>query len=798
MESTVPRPFRPFSPHSVVKSPLLHASSEHAVPPLQDLRELEAELRAHHSKALLRVKKADSELNAFDTIYRKAKERDKVVKGKVKIKEKERGDKVERDRPDKEKDREWEKTIPKPGVESFPMGHQRGEKERPVLPVVKIKREYSRTPDVDDNLQPGLSRPSLNGNRKPPNASAAKAAALKALTPPVPGLPHVKQQKPKQKRKRLDDSDDDNESISSDLMPPPSQRPRPSPHPHPSHPSSAPSTVGKVKTTIHVKPSPSVTASIASLHANGAPQSAAASPFLHPSSACPPTFHTGPANDFSLPPKPSIPAPLTGATSAGFTYTKTPTNPRQVIEDFSDRKAPSNQTPVNTFWKEVESWMKPVGEEDVAWLEFDNLVYVARKYKADDVEPFLIPALGKHYTETWEEEDRAAAIAAAALAQTWPRGYSLDRSFVPPDDPPPSASATSAITLHNPYSDTATTVPGSQGKGKDGDLGTHLDNGLARTVGPGVGIRPDLAGWDPRTIVESDLATEEKGLGPVTERIMGAFLMEPPAHAPNKGSSSREDEIMVPIVASGVTGTGPKIPAAGSKSAIAGNAISTVGDLEGRIRAELKALGLLGEEEVSIVSELHLASLTLVLIVPRVVDLQPNFANPLDDDITSTLRRCQSVLRHQRSINVARKDRLLSIARDRLAYQDYLNTLDGVEKGIIAGYTKMLKAYAPKKKKDKDKDKNGNGPGTDDTKGLPPITLDPPEAVMEKVRLREKWVAVFGSAMQDWEDRQPGRLIGLPPTSIYEGLEGEGEDPDTQQDGGRTAIDGPRTNGIQF
>lgn len=178
--------------------------------------------------------------------------------------------------------------------------------------------------------------------------------------------------------------------------------------------------------------------------------------------------------------------------------------------------------------------------------------------------------------------------------------------------------------------------------------------------------------------------------------------------------------------------------------------------------------------------------------------LQPNFANPLDDDITSTLRRCQSVLRHQRSVNVARKDRLLSIARDRLAYQDYLNTLDGIEKGIIAGYTKMLKAYAPKKKKDKDKDKNGNGAGTDDTKGLPPITLDPSDAVMDKVGLREKWVAVFGSAMQDWEDRQPGRLMGLPSTSIYEGLEGEGERPETQQDGGRMAVDGPRMNGMHF
>lgn len=113
------------------------------MPPLQDLLDLEVELRGHHSKALLRAKKADLELNAFDTVYRKAKERDKLIKGKIKLKEKERGEKFERDRTDKEKDREREKTVPHSGAEIISVGHQRGEKERPVLPVVKIKREYS-------------------------------------------------------------------------------------------------------------------------------------------------------------------------------------------------------------------------------------------------------------------------------------------------------------------------------------------------------------------------------------------------------------------------------------------------------------------------------------------------------------------------------------------------------------------------------------------------------------------------------------------------------------------------------
>lgn len=89
----------------------------------------------------------------------------------------------------------------------------------------------------------------------------------------------------------------------------------------------------------------------------------------HPPSAVapPPSI----ATDWNLPPKPLFPVKPIGATYGGFTYTRTPNDPKDVKEDFSDRKAPPNQTPVHTFWKEVESWMKPVGEEDVAWLEFD-------------------------------------------------------------------------------------------------------------------------------------------------------------------------------------------------------------------------------------------------------------------------------------------------------------------------------------------------------------------------------------------------------------------------------------------
>lgn len=109
---------------------------------------------------------------------------------------------------------------------------------------------------------------------------------------------------------------------------------------------------------------------------------------------------------------------------------------------------------------------------------------------------------------------------------------------------------------------------------------------------------------------------------------------------------------------------------------------------------------------------------------------------------------------------------MLSIARDRLAHQDYQNTLDGLEKPIASAYAKIVKAFTPKKKKEK------AGGGGDDPKPVLPVVLETSDQITEKIRLRDKWVEVFGTAMQEWEGREPGRLMGLPPTSIYDGLEG--------------------------
>lgn len=61
-------------------------------------------------------------------------------------------------------------------------------------------------------------------------------------------------------------------------------------------------------------------------------------------------------------------------------------------EDFTKQKIP-NQIAVNTFQASIEPFFRPFTEEDLGWL----------RDRGDRLNPFLIPPLGTHYTEVWNE-----------------------------------------------------------------------------------------------------------------------------------------------------------------------------------------------------------------------------------------------------------------------------------------------------------------------------------------------------------------------------------------------------------
>lgn len=70
-------------------------------------------------------------------------------------------------------------------------------------------------------------------------------------------------------------------------------------------------------------------------------------------------------------------------------------------KDFSNAK-PANQVSANTFLTYIEPYLRPLTEEDVAFL----------RERGDRTTPFLaMPRGKKHYTEIWAEEDGSIAVA---------------------------------------------------------------------------------------------------------------------------------------------------------------------------------------------------------------------------------------------------------------------------------------------------------------------------------------------------------------------------------------------------
>ncbi|EAU81851.2 hypothetical protein CC1G_06062 [Coprinopsis cinerea okayama7 len=397
-----------------------------------------------------------------------------------------------------------------------------------------------------------------------------------------------------------------------------------------------------------------------------------------------PDFTVPPAQNL-LPTRPPIPSPPVPG----------PSKPTEVTEDFSKLKPPA-QTPISTFYTSVEPYLRPIREEDVGFLE----------YTGDEVEPFVMPKLGVHYLEVWEEQD-------------------------------------------------ATGLPIIPGKGKEAPASTF------------VAPKPT---WDPSTLGDVDLIVEEKGHGPLTERVISALL---PIPDPGgwKGVKAAEDAM------EGRPG--------GSGAAAARRERLNVTDLENRIRDTMRYHGLLD-------------------------NVQPDFSEKVDDPIATALRHAQQELRVVMTTNKLRKERLAAIARDRLGYQEYLEIRDMIDKNITNLYAKLQKKDTPKLSKKKKKplagaaaasaaaaeakamaaaalEGGGNGGGGGDGTPAPPAPcpaatgMIPDEdnhllvndQLRQLVETRKNWVEQVGSVFEEKERASPGRIYGLPKESVFKGIEEE-------------------------
>lgn len=175
-----------------------------------------------------------------------------------------------------------------------------------------------------------------------------------------------------------------------------------------------------------------------------------------------------------------------------------------------------------------------------------------------------------------------------------------------------------------------------------------------------------------------------------------------------------------------------------------------------RIKAELRYLGLLGQDEI------------------------PDYDSHNDDDISERLRLLQAELRKVMIVNGARKQRLLDLAKERLAYQEYRTIHDDLDSQVQQAYLKRTRTLGKTKK---------GGPGASKLKPGTAMNfaLNRARDIGDNARMlmdrRKRWQVSIGPVFKDMKHGIPTKedtiwepkLMEQYEKAELEALEEEGE-----------------------
>ncbi|RJE23825.1 transcriptional regulator Ngg1 [Aspergillus sclerotialis] len=295
-------------------------------------------------------------------------------------------------------------------------------------------------------------------------------------------------------------------------------------------------------------------------------------------------------------------------------------------KDFSNAK-PTNQVSANTFLAYIDPFVRPLTEEDMAFL----------KEKGDRVTPFIMPKRGKkHYTDIWAEEDGALSI-----DQT-----NGDRER----------------------------LPLNQGRGNIEQVTDETSETDKISVGPLVSRLYSLLRYEHRAPPE-----ENSTNGPTVngEASMNGTLNGDSMDIDHPPNESEHKPLPSATSFPDASPSGFKVPAAKLDHA----------QLDERLKAELRHVGFFGPDDT------------------------PDYDAHYDDDIAQRLRLLQSELKKQMIINNARKARLLEVARERMAYQEYTTIHDDLDSQVQQAYLKRTRTLGKSKKGAQAKHRPGGAGG---------------------------------------------------------------------------------------
>ncbi|KIX07188.1 uncharacterized protein Z518_01841 [Rhinocladiella mackenziei CBS 650.93] len=349
-------------------------------------------------------------------------------------------------------------------------------------------------------------------------------------------------------------------------------------------------------------------------------------------------------------------------------------------KDFSNTK-PTNQVAANTFLTYVEPYVRPLTEEDMAFL----------RERGDRTTPFLTVPRGKRsYQEIWAEEDGTVLVDSGndKLALNHPRG----------------------------------------------------------------GVEQ---------INDDNVATDQISTGPLASRLLSLLKFEHRS-PPNDMNGTNDlnsfmatdgnDTMDLDGLTNGHDGSEKPLAPASAVAELAGSKSSNSQRLDyiqsdERIKGELRHLGLLGQDE------------------------NPDYDAHHDDDISERLRLLQAELRRVIIINGARKARLLDLAKERLAYQEYSTIHEDLDSQVQQAYLKRTRTLGKTKKggPGANKPRPGGhglaGPGT-------ALSINRARDIGDNARMlmdrRKRWESCIGPVFKDMKHGIPDKDTTLWDPKIME------------------------------
>ncbi|EDN07071.1 conserved hypothetical protein [Histoplasma mississippiense (nom. inval.)] len=370
-------------------------------------------------------------------------------------------------------------------------------------------------------------------------------------------------------------------------------------------------------------------------------------------------------------------------------------------KDFSNAK-PTNQVSANTFATYIEPYVRPLTEEDIAFL----------KERGDRTTPFLLPRRGKkHYTEIWAEEDGSVNVDSTAQ----------DREQ----------------------------LPLNQGRSGIDQMTDEIAETDQISAPPLVSRLYSLLRFEHRTLPEENTAgtasnNEDTNMNGIVngdtmdiDSLIGG--VEPETKPLNSATTFVD-----------ASPNGFKIPAAKLEH----------GQLDERLKAELRYVGIFGQDD------------------------NPDYDAHYDDDIAERLRLLQAELKKQMIANGARKARLLEIARERLAYQEYSTIHEDLDSQVQQAYLKRTRTLGKSKKGSQAKHKPGGAGG-----GSHPVAPNASGAGVSRPGIgdvartlmdrRKRWSDCIGPVFKDCKTTVPGKDESIFDPAVmeeYEKAELEGWD----------------------